>query len=144
MIWICKDFEQLSINELYQILKIRQEVFIVEQNCNYLDADGVDHSSQHLLCYNELELVAYMRIIPKGVLYDHISFGRILVKKEFRQAGIGKEMIQRAIDMFSHNEIILMSAQLYLKEFYTRFGFKSTGEDYLEDDIPHIKMIKNG
>ena len=144
MIWICKDFEQLSINELYQILKIRQEVFIVEQNCNYLDADGVDHSSQHLLCYNELELVAYMRIIPKGVLYDQISFGRILVKKEFRQAGIGKEMIQRAIDMFSHNEIILMSAQLYLKEFYTRFGFKATGEEYLEDDISHIKMIKNG
>ena len=91
---------------------------------------------------DELELVAYMRIIPKGVLYDQVSFGRILVKKEYRQAGIGQEMIQRAIDMFSNTEIILMSAQSYLKNFYSRFGFKSTGEEYLEDDIPHVQMYR--
>ena len=143
MIWNCKDYNDLSKDELYAILKIRQEVFIIEQNCNYLDADSFDQVSQHLTCYKQSELIAYMRIVPEGEIYPNISFGRILVKQKFRKIGLGKEIIQRAINVFPEDTTIVMSAQLYLTQLYENFGFKITGKEYLEDEIPHIKMIRN-
>ena len=143
MIWNCKDYHDLSKDELYDILKIRQEVFIIEQNCNYLDADSFDQVSQHLTCYKQSELIAYMRIVPEGEIYPNISFGRILVKKKFRKIGLGKEIIQRAINVFPEDTTIVMSAQLYLTQLYENFGFKIIGKEYLEDEIPHIKMIRN-
>ena len=118
MIWKYKDYDDLSTDELYHILKIRQEVFIIEQNCNYLDADNFDRFSKHLACYKTSELIAYMRVVPAGTIYNHISFGRILVKKEFRKMGLGKEIIQRGINMFPENQTIVMSAQLYLTKLY--------------------------
>jgi len=143
MIWNCKDYNDLSKDELYDILKIRQEVFIIEQNCNYLDADSFDQVSQHLTCYKQSELIAYMRIVPEGEIYPNISFGRILVKQKFRKIGLGKEIIQRAINVFPKDTTIVMSAQLYLTQLYENFGFKIIGKEYLEDEIPHIKMIRN-
>ena len=143
MIWNCKDYNDLSKDELYAILKIRQEVFIIEQNCNYLDADSFDQVSQHLTCYKQSELIAYMRIVPEGEIYPNISFGRILVKQKFRKIGLGKEIIQRAINVFPEDTTIVMSAQLYLTQLYENFGFKIIGKEYLEDEIPHIKMIRN-
>ena len=144
MIWVQKKYNQLSTDELYTILRLRQEVFVIEQNCNYLDLDGFDQFSIHLMCYKQSELVAYMRVVSKGHIYNQVSFGRILVRKKFRKIGLGKEIIQRGINMFPEKEPIVMSAQLYLTKLYEYFDFKIIGEQYLEDDIPHIKMIRNG
>jgi len=146
MIWKCKAYDLLSVDELYQILKIRQEVFIIEQDCNYLDADGLDQYSQHLLCYKQAELIGYMRIYIKPDNLTHISFGRILVKKQFRGMGLGKELVQRAINLYAglKNILISMSAQVYLIRFYEELGFNMVGEQYLEDEIPHVKMIRHG
>lgn len=142
--WIHKEYHDLSKDELYDLLKLRQEVFIVEQNCNYLDADNYDLNSIHLMAYKEFELVAYMRIVPAGTLYSNISFGRILVRKDLRRLGIGKELLTKGISLFDHNETLVMSAQVYLVKFYEFFGFITVGEEFLEDEIPHIKMIRNG
>ena len=144
MKWYCKDYNELSVDELYSILRVRQEVFIIEQNCNYLDADNYDKTSKHLMCVKNQELIAYMRIIPIQGMFETIYFGRILVKKEFRKMGLGALLINKGIELFSKSEVISMSAQLYLKDMYMRFGFTPIGEEYLEDNIPHIKMIRNG
>ncbi len=130
---------------LYMILRIRQEVFIIEQNCHYLDADGVDQKSYHLLGFSDNILVSYMRIVNSDSLSEQISFGRILVKRDFRGKGIGRQLMQKAIDLFSpKHDAIVMSAQMYLLDFYRDFNFQSIGEEYLEDNIPHIKMIRYG
>ena len=117
MKWICKNYNELSTIELYEILKIRQEVFIIEQNCNYLDADGYDKQSRHLFCLKSNEIIAYMRIVNAGVIYNDVSFGRILVNKKYRKQGIGKKIIKKGLSLFSQSEPIVMSAQVYLKEF---------------------------
>ncbi len=142
--WGCKHYNNLSTNELYQILKIRQEVFIIEQDCNYLDADDYDQISQHLMCFDNDHLVAYMRIVPPCDLFKITSFGRILVKKQFRGHGLGRNLVQKGIDLLPNGIAICMSAQIYLTKFYQEFGFKIIGDEYLEDEIPHIKMIRNG
>ena len=142
--WVYKDYADLSRDELYEILSLRQEVFIMEQNCNYLDADNYDLQSSHLMAYKNNQLIAYMRIVSAGVIYLNISFGRILVKKEYRNLGVGKELLKRGVGLFSPETILVMSAQVYLIKFYEYFGFHSVGEEYLEDEIPHIKMIRNG
>ena len=143
--WKLKYYNELSIEMLYMILRIRQEVFIIEQNCNYLDADGVDQKSHHLLGFLDNTLVSYMRIVNSDPLSKHISFGRILVKRDFRGKGIGRQLMQKAIDLFSpKHDSIVMSAQMYLLDFYRDFNFQSIGEEYLEDNIPHIKMIRHG
>ena len=144
MNWELKLYKDLSLDELYSILKIRQEVFIIEQACNYLDADSYDFLATHLMARKNNQIIAYMRIVPAGELYSYVSFGRILVKKEFRNTGIGTDLIRRAINLFDANQTIIISAQIYLKKFYQSFGFCVIGEEYLEDDIPHIKMIRNG
>jgi len=95
--------------------------------------------------FKDGELVAYMRIVDAGKIYQHKSFGRILIKKEFRGIGLGRALMKKALDYFSpNNETIVMSAQLYLLNFYEEFNFHKSGKDYLEDNIPHIKMIRYG
>ena len=146
MIWKCKSYNSLSIDELYQILRIRQEVFVIEQDCNYLDADNLDKDSNHLLCYKQDVLIAYMRIYINPDNLSEVSFGRILVKKKFRGMGLGKELVQRGISLNSDSlkkRVISMSAQVYLIKFYEELGFQIFGEQYLEDEIPHVKMIMN-
>ena len=143
--WEFKNFSELTLESLYDIMRLRQEVFILEQNCPYLDADGKDIHSYHLLGYLNSELVAYLRLVMPGISYDELSFGRILTSKKIRGNGVGKLLMEEGI---KQSKIIYgnipnrISAQKYLKKFYNEFGFKEIGKEYLEDGIPHIEMIK--
>lgn len=142
----CLSFDQLTTTELYTILALRQEVFIVEQNCPYLDCDGKDLSSWHLQGRNVAgQLLCYTRLLPKGVAYpDYPSIGRVISAPAARGTGAGKELMRKSIDQCRHlfgNQPIKIGAQSYLLKFYESFGFQSTGEEYLEDGIPHTKMI---
>ena len=143
--WELKYYNELSSDLLYLILKIRQEVFIIEQKCNYLDADNLDQYSKHLIGFKGDKIVAYMRIVDSNKLYEHVSFGRILVVKEYRGMGLGMDLMSHALRMISvPGDSIIMSAQSYLIDFYKKFDFNTIGEEYLEDNIPHVKMIRNG
>lgn len=139
-----KKFKELSLTELYSIMQLRQEIFVVEQHCPYIDADGKDIKSVHVMGYKKKKLVAYARIVPPGVSYVSPSIGRVVVHKDFR----GKKLAYALMDLCIRETLrryktnkITISAQLYLKDFYTRTGFQAVGEVYPEDDIPHIKMV---
>ena len=141
---ICKKFEDLTVAELYVILRLRSEVFVVEQNCVYLDADGRD-ASCYLLCgWLHSQLIAYCRIVPPGLAYPQVSIGRVLTHAAHRKDGYGKILMQKAIsktyELFEVSEIKI-SAQLYLLQFYKGLGFEPIGDSYLEDNIPHIAML---
>ena len=145
IIWKIKYYSELSTDLLYQILKVRQEVFIIEQKCNYLDADEFDQFSYHLMGFKKNKLVAYMRIVREGYIYENMSFGRILVIKEYRKLGIGQSLIEQALSHFAKfKKVIVLSAQSYLINFYEKYNFEKVGNEYLEDNIPHIKMIRHG
>ena len=139
-----KKFSELENNELYQILELRSEVFVVEQNCAYNDVDNKDQDAYHLLLEDNKKIVAGLRILKKGVSYDQISIGRVVVSKTHRGLGIAKEMMLKAIE-FIENDLnekeIKISAQAYLIEFYKSIGFVEVSQVYLEDDIPHIDML---
>ena len=148
----CVPFQTLTVNELYDIMALRQMVFVVEQNCPYLDADGKDKYGWHLMARDMSQttdsggvLVAYTRLLPKGVSYpEFASIGRVVNAKEVRGKGVGKVLMQESIKWMNKlfpNEPVKIGAQTYLLDFYTSLGFVSTGEEYLEDDIPHTVMI---
>jgi len=142
----CLPFSSLTLQELYAIMAVRQEVFIVEQNCPYLDADGLDLKAWHLLGRDAAgALLAYTRLIPTGLVYPgYCSIGRVLSAANARGSGAGRAVMQRSIDLCRHlfgEAPIKIGAQSYLLRFYESFGFISTGEDYLEDGIPHTKMV---
>lgn len=142
--WYLKAFDALSTKELYAILKERTNVFVVEQNCPYLEVDGKDEASYHLFKEVNGDIAAYLRILPPCVSYTESSIGRVLVKKEYRGQGLAYEMMQKGID-FIHNELqqrdIKIQAQDYLRAFYGSFGFEAVSDVYLEDNIPHIDMV---
>ena len=145
----CHFFDALTTQELYAIMALRQEVFVVEQNCPYLDADGKDQQSWHLLGYNQQgELLAYTRLLPKGLSYPgYTSIGRVVTAPSARGTGAGKLLMKKSIEMTRFlfgNLPIKIGAQSYLLHFYEGFGFQSTGEQYLEDGIPHTKMVLEG
>lgn len=146
MDWIIKKFDELNAKDIYNILTLRNEVFIVEQNCVYMDCDYKDFNSYHLFLEQNGEIVAYLRVLEKGVSYDQISIGRVAVKKDFRGEGLSREMMLKAIN-FIENDLnetsIKIQAQSYLINFYTSLGFKPISDEYLEDNIPHIDMIYN-
>jgi len=138
-----KVFDKLSNNDLYAILHLRQEVFVVEQNCPYLDADNSDQNAFHLLCYKGNKLVAYLRAFKPGVKYKGSSMGRIVTELNSRGLGIGKEITKEGVKFLKKefpNDEIVISAQYRLKDFYIDLGFTPRGEVYLEDDIDHIQM----
>ena len=139
-----KTYNELSKCELFDIYFLRQEVFIVEQNCVYQDIDLKDHYSYHLMAYDEEILVAYLRIVHPGISYKEPSIGRVITKIDYRGRGIAKNIMQSAIqkvrEVYKHSNIRI-SAQEYLIPFYTSLNFESIGEVYLEDDIPHIEMM---
>ncbi len=142
----CKSFSELTIDELYDIMALRQEVFIVEQACPYLDADGKDQQAFHLMGFDKDEkLISYARIAPKGVPYEnYISISRIVSSPSVRGKGVGKKLIIESlntIEKLFNSQAIKISAQCYLIKFYNSFGFETIGEEYLEDNIPHIAMI---
>lgn len=139
-----KRFKELSIDELYEILKLRNDVFIVEQKCAYDDCDGKDRSAYHLSFKDNDKIAAYLRILDKGISYNEISIGRVLVGKNYRGKGIAREMMLGAIKFIKENldeSEIRISAQAYLIDFYRSLGFKQVSDIYLEDDIPHVEML---
>lgn len=143
--WLLKKFEELTPYELYAILQLRSEVFVVEQNCVFLDADDNDQDSYHLMGFDNKKLIAYTRLVPPGKIYEQASIGRVVTSGLVRSSGAGKELMKQSIDSIYNLfglQPIKIGAQLYLKQFYESFGFKQVSDVYLEDGIEHIYMIK--
>ena len=144
--WIDKPFEKLSNLELYNIMTLRQEVFIVEQDCVYLDNDGKDEGAWHIWAEDKLSnIVAYARILAPNVSYEEASLSRIVTHLDYRSKGLGQELMTRSLDLMESlhgSGQCRISAQSYLLGFYKSFGFDSTGDEYLEDGIPHIQMYR--
>lgn len=139
-----KSFCELSTKELYQILKLRNEVFVVEQACVYQDCDGKDLHAWHFLIKEAGQLRGYLRVLPKGLTFDEVSIGRVVVDPSARGRGLAKKMMQDAIAFIKHDlheNKIRISAQAYLQTFYEDLGFTVASEVYLEDDIPHMEML---
>lgn len=142
---LCKPFDALAPKELYEILRLRSEVFVVEQNCIFLDMDNKDQYCQHLMLYVAKELVAYARIVPAGLSYPEPSIGRVLSSNTVRGKGFGKILFKLAVEnciRLCGNKAIRIGAQLYLKDFYGTFGFVASGDVYDEDGIGHIEMVR--
>ncbi|MEY3053167.1 MAG: hypothetical protein RLY31_2952 [Bacteroidota bacterium] len=143
--FICLPFANLSAGQLYDIMALRQTVFVVEQQCAYLDADGKDQPAWHLIGSNQSrQTVSYARLLPVGVSYDeHASIGRVVVDPAYRNQGIGMDLMNQALRWTRHlfpGAPVKISAQSHLKDFYERFGFSVCGAEYLEDGIPHLPM----
>lgn len=140
-----KKFEELTTEALYSILQLRSEVFVVEQDCVYQDVDGKDQKAVHVLGYHDKVLVAYTRIFGPGDYFSKASIGRVVVKATARHNDYGKEIMSASIKAVaaSFNETTIhLSAQTYLKKFYNSLGFQETGAEYLEDGIPHVRMVR--
>lgn len=144
--WKLSPFSELAVNELYDILHLRIKVFSIEQDCVYMDMDYKDQKASHLLGYLDNTLVAYSRLFKSGDYFDTASIGRVIVAEEYRKYGYGHELVQKSIkgviSCFNENAITI-SAQEHLKNFYGKHGFIQISESYLEDGIPHIKMLKD-
>lgn len=141
-----KEFSELNLTELYNILQLRSEVFVVEQDCVYQDIDGKDQEALHVIGYKNDEIVAYTRCFKPGYYFEEAAIGRVVVKESARKYGYGHEIMKasdKAIKEYYHTSKIKLSAQQYLIKFYESHGYQTTGEGYLEDGIPHIAMIKN-
>ncbi|WP_142784534.1 GNAT family N-acetyltransferase [Changchengzhania lutea] len=146
MITKVKSFEELTKLELYGLLQLRSEVFVVEQDCVYQDVDGKDEKALHVLGIKDGKIIAYTRLFKPGDYFKESSIGRVVVARNERQYDYGKRIMEasiKAIEDHFNTTRIKISAQCYLQKFYSNLGFVSVGEDYLEDDIPHIAMIKN-
>jgi len=144
MNWLCKKFDDLTPLELYQILQLRNEVFVVEQNCVFQDADNKDLRCHHIMGFENNQLLGYARIVPAGISYVETSIGRVVTSLSQRNRGLGKILMQKTIDALYnlYEQVpIKIGAQYYLKEFYESFAFKQTSDIYIEDDIQHIEMI---
>jgi ElaA protein len=135
--WIEKAFGELTIAELYAIVALRERVFVVEQACAYLDADGLDPQARHLWCD---DLAAYARILPAGAKYASQSIGRVIVAPEARGRGLARDLMIRAIAACTGP--IELGAQAHLEKFYASLGFQRTGDIYVEDGIPHVDMLR--
>lgn len=142
--WIEKKFDALTPYQLYAILQLRNEVFVVEQNCVFQDADDKDQDSYHLMGFGNNKLVAYTRLVPPGHIYAEASIGRVVTSPAVRRSGAGRELMQQSIDrcyqLFGKGPIRI-GAQFYLKNFYESFGFQQVSDIYLEDGIEHIYMV---
>lgn len=143
MEWIIKKFHELNIEELYSILLLRSEVFVVEQNCVYQDIDEIDRKCIHVFLKDNDKIITYGRIIPKGIKYkDEYSLGRIVTKKEYRHKGYSNSLLEKMLNYIeiTDDSPVVISAQYYIRKFYENVGFKKESDIYLEDDIEHIRM----
>lgn len=139
-----KTFKELTIEELYKILRFRSEIFVVEQNCVYQECDNKDLKAYHLYFEEAGEILAYLRVLNKGVSYKEISIGRVAVAYEHRREKLGNMLMKRAIKFIEeelNEKEIRISGQVYIKEFYKNLGFMEVSKEYLEDDIPHVEML---
>ena len=151
--WQAKHFDELSLDQLYDLLKLRIDVFVVEQTCYYPDLDGDknqldrDKETLHVLGYQDDALVAYLRILAKGQSYDnYISIGRVAIAEQARGTGLGHELMSEALNLCQQNfpkQNIKISAQEHLASYYQKHGFEQVSQMYLEDDIPHVAMLKD-
>ncbi|RYG74305.1 GNAT family N-acetyltransferase [Lentibacillus lipolyticus] len=142
--WYIKTFDELSNEELYAILKLRVDIFVVEQNCPYPELDDYDQTSIHYFLKDDHEIVANVRILPAGTKYPEASIGRVVVNPKYRGNGFGQEIMRKATDYTATvlaERRIKIQGQEYLERFYTELGFKQVSDSYLEDGIPHIDMI---
>lgn len=145
--WTFRSFQALPPGELYDILKLRSEVFVVEQQCIFLDMDDRDQGAHHLQGRLDGELIAAARVLPPGLAYEEPSIGRVVGSPRHRGKGFGIGLMENAIRETTRlygQRPIKIGAQLYLKKFYENLGFQQCSETYLEDDIPHIKMLRPG
>lgn len=141
-----KTFQELTTSELYELLQLRSEVFVVEQDCVYQDIDGKDQKALHVIGVKEGKIIAYTRLFNSGEYFDTPSIGRVVVKETERKYGYGHDLIKASIKAIVDNyktTTITISAQTYLQKFYDSHGFKQVGEGYLEDGIPHIRMVRS-
>lgn len=143
--WQFKPYSELTLNEFHDIIALRLKTFVVEQNCSYLDLDGKDKKCYHLLLRDgKGDVIGTARILHPGVAYPEVAIGRVVLIDEYRNKGIGTEMMDRCMK-FIYAEFgtvpVRISAQKHLEEFYSRNGFVSTGKEYLEDNIPHVEML---
>ncbi|WP_028856880.1 GNAT family N-acetyltransferase [Psychrilyobacter atlanticus] len=141
-----KKFNELTVEELYEILRVRSEVFVVEQNCVYNDQDGKDIESIHIMIVEGAKIMAYLRVIKPGVSYDDASIGRVLVTSEARKKGLARKIVCAGINYIINNwneNKITIGAQNYLRDFYESLGFEAVSEVYSEDGIPHLDMTYN-
>ncbi len=145
MIWKIKSFEEITTSELYEIIKARVDVFVVEQDCPYPDLDDYDQKALHLWAEQDQKVLAYCRIFNQGIKYPETSIGRVLTTEKGRGKNLGKQLIQYAVETIENRfrtSEIRISAQDYLLRFYSCFGFEDTGKKYLEDNIPHTEMFR--
>ena len=146
--WEIKTFKALDTDELYELLRLRVDVFVVEQNCPYPELDGKDIHPEtlHLIGKNkDGKIVAYSRILPPGLSYKQVSMGRVVVEKNSRGQGIFDILLKKALDQINRiwpNESIQIGAQMYLKDIYQSHGFEPASKSYIEDGIPHLDMIR--
>ncbi|MGF1726306.1 GNAT family N-acetyltransferase [Photobacterium nomapromontoriensis] len=145
MQWQCLSFEQLTTHQLYDLLKLRSDVFVVEQQCAYPDLDNHDRTADtyHLLGYRNHELVAYLRLLPPETTYPQISIGRVTTASQARGAGLGHCLLEQGLltaERLWPGQTIEIGAQSHLQHYYQRYGFEAFSEEYLEDGIPHIDM----
>jgi ElaA protein len=140
-----KAFQELNVNQLYEVLRLRSEVFVVEQKCVFLDLDDKDQQSYHLLLFAEGKLAAYSRLVPAGLSYHEVSIGRVVTSPAFRGSGLGRKVMELAIqgceELFGLNDIRI-GAQTYALNFYKSLGFFANGNTYDEDGIEHIEMVR--
>ncbi|RST58969.1 GNAT family N-acetyltransferase [Siminovitchia terrae] len=144
MEWKLKAFEEMTIDELYSILRERVDIFVVEQQCPYRELDNFDQTSYHIYACDGKEIAAYARILPAGTTYQELSIGRVLVKEAYRGRGLAGELMTRAIDFIREElkvKAVRLQAQEYLLSFYGSFGFEKVSEVYLDEGIPHADML---
>lgn len=142
--WILKKFDDLTPHELYAVIRLRNDVFVVEQNCVFQDADNKDPLCWHLMGWDNNNIVAYTRLVPPGIAYKEPSIGRVVTSPSVRGSGAGKQLMEESLKQLKvlyGNISIRIGAQLYLKKFYSSFGFKQSSKIYLEDGIEHIEML---
>ena len=143
--WVIRPFTELSVSELHRLYRLRQDVFVLEQACLYPDIDDIDPRCEHLLGFEDGEVVACARIMPPGLVSPHTSFGRVAVAQSHRCSGLGRELTGQILthcDARYPGCTIRISAQTYLVRFYESFGFTVDGEPFEEDGIPHIHMLR--
>jgi ElaA protein len=143
--WNIQTFDELTVKQLYTYLQLRVNVFIVEQNCPYPELDGFDADAIHLAFIENEKLMAYARILPQGVKYNRISIGRVIVEKDARGRGLAKELMKESLGFIQKKwpqQEVQLQAQSHLRNFYGAFGFEPISDEYDEDGIPHVDMVK--
>ena len=141
---IIKKFQDLNNLELYKIMQLRIEVFVVEQDCPYQDLDGLDELGTHLWLEEDNEIMSYLRINPPETRFDEVSFGRIVTRKSVRKKGLSEAIILKSLEIVEQENLgpVRISAQSYLENYYSKFGFVKCSDEYLEDNIPHVEMLR--